>query len=105
MIGSFAVIKVEIFEGSMQRLVRIVLGWLSIALGIAGLVLPLLQGWLFIGIGALLLSPDVPLFGRLVCWLEHRFPRLRNTMHRMRYRLTRHGGAPSPEVQRKRDCN
>jgi uncharacterized protein len=89
----------------MQRLIRIVLGWFAIGLGVAGLVLPLLQGWLFIGIGAVLLSPDVPFFGRVVCWVENRFPRLRRVMYRMRSKLSRYGDAPRPEVQRKRDCN
>jgi uncharacterized protein len=88
----------------MQRLIRIVLGWFAIGLGVAGLVLPLLQGWLFIGIGAVLLSPDVPLFGRLVCWVENRFPRLRGTVYRMRLKLFRYGDAPPPAVQKKRDC-
>lgn len=62
-------------------------GWLLLVVGIAGLVLPILQGWLLIALGALLLSPDVPLFARLACWVEERFPRLRSVLRRFRSRV------------------
>jgi len=61
---------------------------------LAGLVLPILQGWLFIGLGALLLAPEVPLFGRLVRWIEKHFPGVGRVMARLRSRLGR-GGSPS----------
>ena len=75
---------------------RHILGWGALLLGIAGLFLPILQGWLFIGIGALLLAPEVPLFARLVCWVEDRFPRLKEALGRLRARLGRHDAAPPP---------
>ena len=68
-------------------MLRLVAGWLLLVLGVAGLVLPILQGWLFIAIGALLLSPDVPLFARLACWVEDRFPRLRSSLRRARRKV------------------
>lgn len=76
----------------MRRVLRHVAGWGFLMLGIAGLVLPVLQGWLFIAVGAVLLAPDVPLFARLICWIEGRFPRLRRAVQRVRERLA--GGAP-----------
>ena len=68
----------------MRRLVRITLGAIFIALGIPGLVLPILQGWLFLAIGALLLSVDIPFFDRLVQWIEARVPRIKKPLERMR---------------------
>ena len=62
----------------MWRLVRISLGTILILLGIPGLVLPILQGWLFLALGALLLSVDIPLFDRLVRWIEKKSPRSKN---------------------------
>ena len=44
----------------MRRIVRISLGSIAIVLGLVGLVVPILQGWLFLALGAMLLSVDVP---------------------------------------------
>jgi uncharacterized protein len=71
----------------VNGVLRHVLGWLSLLVGLAGLVLPVLQGWLFIAIGALLLAPDVPIFARLVAWVEQRFPSVRGALRRWRKRL------------------
>lgn len=60
-----------------------------IALGLLGLVLPGLQGLLFLAIGSLLLAPDVPLFGKLVDWMENRFPALRHPLQEFRRRIGR----------------
>lgn len=73
------------------RVIRHVLGWGLLVLGIAGLVLPVLQGWLFIALAALLLAPDVPFFARLLGWVENRFPALRHPIQRVRARLGHHG--------------
>jgi len=68
-------------------LIRHLFGWGFLAVGLAGLVLPILQGWLFIALGAVLLARDVPVFARLVCWTERRFPRLRGVLEQWRGRL------------------
>ncbi|HVN77357.1 MAG TPA: hypothetical protein VMT19_13645 [Thermoanaerobaculaceae bacterium] len=74
-----------------KRALRHVLGWGSLLLGLAGLVLPVLQGWLFLAIGALLLSPDVPVFARALAWFEDRFPRLRAVVGHARRRIAGNG--------------
>ena len=79
--------------GPMGGIARHVLGWLLLLVGIAGLALPILQGWLFIALGALLLAPDVPVFGRLAMWIEHRVPALGGTLRRWRERLGRPRGS------------
>jgi hypothetical protein len=68
----------------MWRFVRISLGTILILLGIPGLVLPILQGWLFLALGALLLSVDVPFFDRLVRWIEQKVPPVKKPMDRLR---------------------
>ncbi len=73
--------------GALRTVARHALGWGFLLLGVAGLVLPVLQGWLFIAIGALLLSPDIPAFARLMSWLEARFPRLRSAIQAARRRI------------------
>ncbi|RJR38348.1 MAG: DUF2892 domain-containing protein [Desulfobacteraceae bacterium] len=74
---------------NLGRNLRIALGILSLILGIAGLILPILQGWLFLGIGFVLLSKDVPFIKRASDKLEKRFPQLAKTRKRLKSRFTR----------------
>lgn len=83
---------------TVSRVIRHVLGWGLLVVGIAGLVLPVLQGWLFIALAALLLAPDVPFFARLLGWIENRFPALRHPIQRVRARLGHHGPPPSGDA-------
>jgi uncharacterized membrane protein YbaN (DUF454 family) len=71
----------------MKRFIRISLGSIFILLGIPGLVLPILKGWLFLALGSLLLSVDLPFFERLVQWIEKRIPRLQKPLERFRQYL------------------
>jgi uncharacterized membrane protein YbaN (DUF454 family) len=77
----------------MQRILlgslRIVLGGFFLILAVAGFFLPILQGWLFLAVAILLLSPNVPLFARLIAWLEERSPRLQKALHAVRDKLDR----------------
>jgi len=73
----------------MRRFLRIFLGTLLILIGIPGLVLPILQGWLFIALGALLLSIDIPFFDRMVLYIENRVPFIKKPLERMRNYLRR----------------
>ena len=57
-----------------STMIRQISGWTLIILGVAGLFLPVLQGWLFIGAGALLLAPHIRMFHRLAAWIHLRFP-------------------------------
>lgn len=51
-------------------------GWLMLLLGLAGLVLPFLPGWLFIIAGLLLLSGEYVWAHRLLETARRRFPRI-----------------------------
>ena len=58
----------------MKRILRHVLGWFFVVLGIIGLFLPILQGILFILVGITILAPEIPLFRRLLSELQRRYP-------------------------------
>lgn len=60
----------------LKRVMIYVAGWGFIVLGILGLVLPILQGILFLLIGLFLLSSVSPRAERLLRKIRKRFPRL-----------------------------
>jgi len=53
---------------------RLILAAISVIIGIAGLLLPILPGWLFLGLAALLLFPETELARRALTKIEGRFP-------------------------------
>jgi uncharacterized protein len=69
---------------NVKRFLRIFAGIVLIILGLVGLIVPVLQGWLFLALGALVLSPDIPLFARMVDWIEKRVPAIKDKIQRMR---------------------
>ena len=56
-----------------------VVGWIFIVLGIVGLVLPVLQGVLFLLIGLIILSSEYAWAQHLLHKVRTRFPRLSRT--------------------------
>lgn len=72
-----------------KRIVRIIAGWIFIALGIAGLVLPILQGILFLAIGVILLAPDVPFFGRIQEKFKERYPKAYEKAMKLQDKISR----------------
>ena len=80
----------------MKRIVRQILGWFFIVLGIVGLFVPILQGILCICIGVLLLAEDIPLFQRLIDKVESKWPQTRSTLRKARSWL---GHKPQPEAE------
>jgi uncharacterized protein len=63
-----------------------VAGWFFILLGIVGLVLPILQGILFILVGLFLLSSVSPRAERLLDRIRKRFPRISNTFDEAKHK-------------------
>jgi uncharacterized protein len=68
----------------MKRIIRISLGVFFLILGLAGLVLPVLQGLLFLAIGALLLSSDLKCFARFEEYIKGRHPKIRRAIDRLK---------------------
>ena len=58
----------------LKRVAMIVVGWMFLVLGTAGLFLPVLPGVLFLLIGLSILSVEYEWARRWVSVLRHRFP-------------------------------
>jgi uncharacterized membrane protein YbaN (DUF454 family) len=65
-------------KNGLKRVTIHIAGWGFILLGIVGLVLPILQGILFILVGLVLLSSVSPWAARLLDRIRKRFPRISN---------------------------
>jgi hypothetical protein len=63
-----------------KRVAIIATGWVFVALGIAGLFLPLLQGILFLLIGLVILSKEYRWAGKLLNRIRSRFPRIAESL-------------------------
>jgi len=72
-----------------KRLLILATGWLFVLLGILGLVLPVLQGILFLAIGFYLLSLESPWVHRKMEQVRERYPRIGGTMDEARVRAAR----------------
>lgn len=70
--------------GHVKRVMRFVLGGVFLLLGIAGFILPVLQGWLFIMLAAIILSRDIRVFANLESKLVARFPKAGRFFERLR---------------------
>jgi uncharacterized membrane protein YbaN (DUF454 family) len=60
----------------MKKILIYVVGWTFILIGIVGLVLPILQGVLFICVGLLILSKELPWANRLLLRLRKKYPKI-----------------------------
>ena len=56
-------------------------GWFCIVVGLIMFITPG-QGILTVLIGVYLLADEVPLFGKIKVWLEHRFPKTADFVHK-----------------------
>jgi hypothetical protein len=65
---------------NLKRVAVIATGWIFVALGIAGLFLPLLQGILFLLIGLVILSKEYRWAGKLLKRIRARFPRMATSL-------------------------
>ena len=71
----------------IKRLLLLVAGWLLILIGLAGLVLPGIQGVLTLALGAAALSLVSPTFLRLLHRLLHRWPKILDAMMAFRQKI------------------
>lgn len=83
-----------LLKKKLKKYFIITLGVLFILLGLAGLVLPFLQGWLFLAIGALLLSMYSP---GIRTWMDKhtiKYPKLHAMVERAHGWTAKVFGAP-----------
>lgn len=81
-------------------LFRRVGGTAAFMLGIVSLVLPVLPGWLFIGIGLYILSKDSPGMQGRIRALRARYKRIETLMGHVERRMGHvHHPEPTPETQ------
>lgn len=59
----------------VKRILKLTLGWLFIILGVLGLFLPLLQGFLFLAIGLAVLSTESTRAKKILIWLKRKYPK------------------------------
>ena len=69
-----------IWNKHTQRILKHLAGWCCIVLGIIMLITPG-PGLLSLLLGIYLLADEVPLFGRLKNWLQHKFPKATDYAH------------------------
>ena len=77
------------FRTRWKRFLILLTGWFFVFLGILGLVLPVLQGILFLAIGFYLLSLESPWVHRKMDQVRDRYPRLGATLDEARRRAAR----------------
>ena len=66
-----------------MALVRMTLGAIFTLLGFAGLLLPVLPGWLFFIFALLMFFPNTRLATRIVLRMQPRFPRFGHLLRRL----------------------
>lgn len=76
-------------QARLKRIGVIIVGWAFIVLGLIGLVLPILQGVLFLLVGLLILSTEYVWAHNLLHKLLMRFPKIASQMNRARERAER----------------
>lgn len=69
-------------SSGLRRALMQALGWGLVVLGLLGLVLPILQGLLFLAVGLYILSFEQPWVHRQRERLERRFPRFAEHVYR-----------------------
>ena len=57
-------------------------GYGCLLLGAAGIVLPILPGWIFVFVGLVVLAKYAPWAGRMLAWCKSRHPKARELIDR-----------------------
>lgn len=70
-----------------RLMLKHILGWLCILLGVIQGFIPFLQGWVFVAMGVFLLADQVPFFGKIRAWIHRRFPEMTHRVHNTAERI------------------
>lgn len=68
------------------RMMKIILGWLFLILGVVGLFLPILQGFLFLAVGLAILAQEQAWAHGLLQRLRRRFPQMVTRLDHARHK-------------------
>jgi hypothetical protein len=68
--------------GFFARIRRKAFGWSMLLVGVAGLILPLLNGTFFLVVGLYVLKDDYAWAGRTIDWMRRKFPKQAASMDR-----------------------
>jgi uncharacterized membrane protein YbaN (DUF454 family) len=74
-------------KGAMKRIAILTVGWICLGLGMVGLFLPVLQGFLLIGFGLWLLSKESTLMKKFADRLKEKYPSQHQRLLAWRSRL------------------
>ena len=77
-------------QSSVKRVLTLVLGWALVLLGIAGLVLPFLQGVIFLFAGLYLLSRESKTARYWLDRLKSRYPGVDRRLREIRWRTRKY---------------
>jgi len=66
-----------------HKSLRILLGIIFLILAIVGSLVPIMQGWMFLALAFVVLSPDVPLFRKWLFAIKQKYPKLQEPMRRV----------------------
>lgn len=77
----------ESHEAAMKRIVILTAGWICVGLGMVGLFLPVLQGFLLIGCGLWLLSKESTFMRRVTDRMKEKYPTQHQRLLAWRSRL------------------
>ena len=81
--------------------IRLALALISVMIGIAGLLLPVLPGWPFLGLAVLLLFPSTKFAQRISATIENRFPSMKRVLRFLiPDALASPGNSPEPTKER-----
>ena len=71
-----------IWNRHTKRVLKHLLGWFCIVIGLIMFITPG-QGILTVLIGVFLLADEIPAFGRFKAWIQHKFPKTADLVHRV----------------------
>lgn len=74
-------------KATFHRYIKIISGWLLVALGVIGWVLPILPGTLFVVLGFTILSTQSEWVKRMIASLMLRYPRQAAKLQRLKENL------------------
>jgi len=76
--------EIQTLQKSLRRIAVVALGWSLVIGGIAGLLVPVVPGWLLLVFGALVLNTEHPWLRRALDKLSGRFPALNRVLNQSR---------------------